>query len=292
MMSISFALFNLCLAPMAAPAMPPLEQDSSDPKLVKIVLLAGKPAKGKKPGEHENFAGSVLLYKMLKQTPGVHPVLVQDGWPKNEAIFSGTKCIVLYTEGAGLQEYMPAERWAILKKTLDAGAGIVHLHTAIDYPAKQGMEMSAYTGGFWDKSISCRGHWDTEVKNFPDHPTCRGVKSFTLNDGWLFNPHLLPDTKGIVTIAQDIAPDKLRSTADAKKHLGRSEILGWTYEDGKKRAFTFTGGHEQKNWKLEGLRKLVVNGILWSAGLEIPKDGAVVALNEAELMDFVGYGSN
>src|SRR5436190_18582922 len=60
----------------------PLEVEPKDPKAIKIVLVAGRQSHG--PGDHEFFAGSALLMKMLKQTPNVAPVMVRDGWPKNE----------------------------------------------------------------------------------------------------------------------------------------------------------------------------------------------------------------
>src|SRR5687768_7303263 len=63
----------------------PLEQDAPDPKLAKIVLLAGSPSN--KAGQHEYFAGCALMMQWLKQVPGVWPVMVSDGWPKDERVF-------------------------------------------------------------------------------------------------------------------------------------------------------------------------------------------------------------
>src|SRR5580658_5559588 len=77
----------------------PLEVDTSDPALTKIVLVAGQASHG--PGEHEFYAGCALLMDMLKQTPGVFPVMARDGWPKNEKIFEGAKAVVFYMDGGG-----------------------------------------------------------------------------------------------------------------------------------------------------------------------------------------------
>jgi hypothetical protein len=38
-----------------------------------------------------------------------------------------------------------------------------------------------------------------------------------------------------------------------------------------------------KNWELENQRRLVVNGILWSAGRDIPATGALVKFDPADL---------
>src|SRR5437588_12346260 len=63
----------------------PLEVDSPDPSLAKIVLIAGRQSHG--PGEHEVFAGTTVLMKCLKENPGVWPVMARDGWPKNGNIW-------------------------------------------------------------------------------------------------------------------------------------------------------------------------------------------------------------
>ena len=70
-------------------------------------------------------------------------------------------------------------------------------------------------------------------------------------------------------------PDKSRTTPDARAHNGRAETIGWAYErpDGG-RSFAFTGCDLHRNWQVESQRRLVVNGILWTAKLEVPEAGA------------------
>src|SRR5262245_400856 len=67
----------------------PIEKQPTDPALAKIVLVAGRPSHG--PGEHEFFAGCAVLMKLLQQTPGVFPVMVRDGWPKDPKTFENAK---------------------------------------------------------------------------------------------------------------------------------------------------------------------------------------------------------
>ncbi len=62
-------------------------------------------------------------------------------------------------------------------------------------------------------------------------------------------------------------------------------VISWAYErHGGGRSFAFTGCHLHESWGLDGFRKLIVNGILWSAGQEIPSGGASVKLDRTELM--------
>src|SRR5207237_2569389 len=76
----------------------PLEVQPSDPSLTKIVIVAGRQSHG--PGEHEFFAGSAILMKLLQQTHGVFPVLARDGWPKDPSkTFAGAKPVVFFMDG-------------------------------------------------------------------------------------------------------------------------------------------------------------------------------------------------
>src|SRR5437660_456720 len=85
----------------------PLEVEPADPKLTRIVLVAG--VNSAKLGEHEYFAGTVLLAQLLRQAPGVFPIIARDGWPKNPKIFEGAKAIFFFMDGGGAQPYLRAD---------------------------------------------------------------------------------------------------------------------------------------------------------------------------------------
>jgi hypothetical protein len=52
------------------------------------------------------------------------------------------------------------------------------------------------------------------------------------------------------------------------------EDVAWVYQrPGGGRGFGFTGGHSHFNWANNNFRKVVLNGIVWTAGLEVPADG-------------------
>src|SRR5262249_21231619 len=108
----------------------PIEVQPTDPSAVKIVLIPDQ-AKDHPGAEHEGFAGCALLAKMLQQTKGVAPVMVENGWPKNPETLKGAKTIVFYMDGGGKQSTIAhADE---IQKLMDAGVGIVHLHQVIDY---------------------------------------------------------------------------------------------------------------------------------------------------------------
>src|SRR6187401_2900623 len=91
----------------------PLEKDSTDPKLSKIVLIAGSVSN--KAGQHEYFAGCALMMDWLKQSPGVWPVMVAEGWPKDERIFEGAKSVVIYADAGAKMPFLEPARWARMK---------------------------------------------------------------------------------------------------------------------------------------------------------------------------------
>jgi type 1 glutamine amidotransferase len=261
----------------------PLEvEPPADFKGKKIVLVAGRQSHG--PGDHEFFAGTAILMNLLKQTDGVWPVMVRDGWPKNEKVFDGAASLVFYMDGGGGHPVIKPERMDKLQKYLDQGVGWVNLHYAVEYPKEAGQRVLSWMGGYYETGYSINPHWDAEVRSLPRHAITRGVKPFVLRDEWYFNMRFPEGMKGVTPILTAIPPDETRRTPAAKAHPGRPEHLAWAYDrpDGG-RGFGFTGGHFHRNWADENFRRLVVNAVLWTARVDIPEGGAKVAFDPADL---------
>jgi hypothetical protein len=260
----------------------PLEVQPTDPSLAKIVLVAGHPSHG--PGEHEFFAGCAVLMKMLRENPGVFPVMARDGWPKDSKTFEGAKTIVFFMDGGAGHPIIQNNHMAEIQKLLDQGAGFVNIHYAVEYPKKQGKQILSWLGGYYETGYSINPHWKAAIRALPGHPITRGVEPFSIQDEWYYNIRFEPEMKGVTPILQATPPDNTRGTPEAKKHLGREEILAWAFErTNGGRSFGFTGAHFHKNWGDQNFRRLVVNAILWSAQMEVPKDGAKVDLDPADL---------
>jgi len=260
----------------------PLEVQPTDPGLTKIVLVAGRQSHG--PGEHEFFAGCSILMKLLRETPGVFPVMARDGWPKNPKTFEGAKSVVFFMDGGGGHPIIQKDHREFVEKLMNAGVGFVNLHYAVEYPKSQSDHIFNWLGGYYETGFSTNPHWKAAFKTLPEHPITRGVKPFDIQDEWYFNIRFAPVDSHVAPILKATPPDNKRGTAAAKEHLGREEIVAWALERGNGgRSFGFTGGHFHKNWGDENFRRLVVNAILWTAKLEIPKDGAKVDLDPADL---------
>lgn len=256
-----------------------LEEQPKDPKAVKIVLVAG--SSFFKTGEHEYIGGCAVLMDLLKQTPGVFPVLAVD-WPKKPETLADAKAVVFLFDGGDKHALLQGDRLAQVQKLADSGVGLVHLHQTVDYPKDLGDRVRGWNGGAWEKGYSQRAHWVTEFKTFPDSPVSRGVQPFKIDDGWLSKVRFASDKKGVTPLLRTVAP---KATAP---EASDDAIISWTYErPGGGRSFTFTGGHLHSSFAEEGYRRFLVNGILWSAGQNIPANGAPVALDAADLPKYL-----
>jgi type 1 glutamine amidotransferase len=99
----------------------------------------------------------------------------------------------------------------------------------------------------------------------PDHPLARGLKPFKMRDEiyyriWFGEGEGTASATPIATIAL---------ARDAKP-----QVVAWAVErkDGG-RGFGFTGGHFHALWGMEGFRGLVLNAVVWTAKIDVPKEG-------------------
>lgn len=253
----------------------PIEEQPKDPKAAKIVLIAG--SNFTKPGEHEYVGNCTLMMDLLRQTPGVAPVLALD-WPKKPETLQNAKAVVLFFDGGSKHGVLQGDRAAQVQKLADAGVGLVHIHQAVDYPADFGDRVRGWMGAAWEAKYSQRAHWIAEFKEFPDHPITRGVKPFKIDDGFLTKLRFVADNKGITPLLRTTNP-KAKAAAS-----NNEPIVSWAYERPQSgRSFGFTGGHLHVSFAEEGYRRFLTNGILWTAGIDIPATGAPVELDTKDL---------
>jgi type 1 glutamine amidotransferase len=255
------------------------------PAKKKIVFIAGKASHGK--GEHEHRAGSMLLADQLKKSGlPLETVVVENGWPDDQSVFEGASAVIIYADGG---EGHPAmKQLAGLKKMAAAGVGIGCIHYAVEIPkGEPGDTLLEAIGGYFETDWSVNPTWAATFK-IPEHEVTRGVKNFGSTDEWYYHMRFQKDMEGVTPILTDLpGPDSL--TRKDGLHEGNPEVRAavldrkepqhvmWVYNRPAKlgggRGFGFTGGHYHKNWALDDQRKLVLNSIVWIAGVEVPKDG-------------------
>ncbi len=245
----------------------------------KIVLVAGETALVDTVGHHDYLAGCAVLETLLRQTNGVEIVQVKNGWPDDETVFSNAKAAVFYTDGGGKQAFLdPPQRTAKLQSMVDSGVGIVMIHQAVDFPESFVDQAKSWIGGIYSNG-SGRGHWDSTHVDFPGHPVARGVTPWKINDGWLNGIQFVDGMKGITPIVWSG-----KEYAGSRAGLDK-DIVAWTYERSNGgRSFAFTGLDAHSAWSLPGMRQLMVNGVLWTTGVEIPTAGAANEIEEKLLI--------
>jgi trehalose utilization protein len=253
-----------------------IEEACPDAALTKIVLIAG--SNFYKPGEHEYIGGCAVLADLLRQSPGVFPVLALD-WPQKPETLAGAKSVVWFFDGGDKHAIVNESHRAEVQKLVDSGAGLVSLHQDVDVPLELTPLMRSWMGAAWEKGYSQRAHWVTDFKSFPEHPICRGVTPFQIDDGWLYKLRFVDGLKGVTPLLSTVSP-KATSSPESPSE----SIVSWAYDrPGGGRSFTFTGCHLHKSLAEEGYRRFLVNGILWAAGKEVATTGAPVAIETAKL---------
>jgi hypothetical protein len=245
----------------------------------KIVLVAGETAKVDAIGHHDYLAGCQCMVELLQQTNGVTVQRVNDGWPVDETVFDDCSSVVFYTDGGGKQAFLSSpSRVAKLTAMMDRGVGVVMIHQAVDFPDEMGDTGKDLLGGVFVPSKSSRGHWDSAHVDFPSHPITRGVVPWKINDGWLNAIDFVDGMKGVTPLVWS-GKEYQGSRAGLEK-----DIVAWSYDRPKGgKAFSFTGLDAHSAWSLPGMRQLMINGVLWSAGFDIPSHGASCEISDEKL---------
>lgn len=262
---------------------PEAKTSATDKK--KILLLAGKKSHGF--GAHDHLSGCSLLAKLLNSS-GL-PVeaemwsLEQKDWPPHSKLAEANSIVIYSDGGAGHPFNAHVEE---LNSLTSKGTGIVCIHYGVETTAgPYGDAFLNWIGGFFEPHWSVNPHWIANYKSLPSHPSTRGVKPFSTNDEWYYHMRFRDKMDGVTPILTDLPPKESLSRADGP-HSGNPEVrkavlerkepqhMAWARErpDGG-RGFGTSGGHVHWNWGHDQFRKLILNAIVWTAGVEVPADG-------------------
>ena len=249
----------------------------------RILLIAGPVKRAGRSGHHDYHAGCQLLAALLSRVAGVEPLVIAEGWPQDESLVEDAASVVFYDKGGGNQGFLATpERMERLQRAAAAGTGIVMIHQTVGFPAAHVGFGKQLLGGVYASGKSRRGHWKSEHGMFPDHPITRGVESWNILDGWLNAIDFQEGMQGITPLLW--SGRRFAGSPDG----GDGDIVSWAYErPGGGRSFAFTGLDAHSAWSHIGLRRLLVRGILWTAGIDIPAAGAPVEADSAMLQSFL-----
>ena len=248
----------------------------------KVVFISGKPSHGRM--KHEHRAGNMILAKRLNESGlPIEAVVLEDiGYPKEESVLEDASTIVIFCTGHGGHVLNPKlkEFDALMKK----GIGVIMIHWATEaVSGAPGDKFLDWMGGFCDLNWSVNPHWKPNFKP-RKHPIWNGVQPFSVDDEWYYHMRFVEDRTGLTPILTDVPPmetlkrpDGMRSgNPSVRKAVanGESQHVAWAYERPQGgRGFGFTGGHNHVSWQDDNYRKIMLNAILWTAGMQVPENG-------------------
>ncbi len=240
----------------------------------KVIFLAGKPSHAS--GQHEFRAGSMLLAQQLNsQTDLPVQAEVISGWPKDDTVLDDAASIIIYCDSDSVMR----SHYPRLMELSKNGTGLLLMHYGV-HPKKPQDGKDYYLptiGGFMETGFSVNPHWVADLKVASGHPIRRGCeKPITILDEFYYNMRFADKAIPLATAVPD--KDKMKTINLWNDHgtagLGKPQTLLWGFETPSgTRGAGYTGGHYHRNWANDGVRTMILNTIVWTAGLEVPEGG-------------------
>ena len=270
----------------------------------RIVLIAGKPSHP--PGEHEFRAGCLLMQKALAGVPGITVQVYDGGWPSkmvdgarvdDNAALDNADAVLIYADGGKGNPAIQGDRMKVIDALAARGVGLGFAHYGVEVPpGEPGQAMHRWIGGYYEDHYSVNPMWKPPFDKLPQHPITRGVGPFATYDEWYFSMRWSTDPavqKRVTPILVATPSDEVRkgpyvSPKGPYDHIvaasGQAETMLWAYErpDGG-RGLGFTGGHTHTNWGDPNQRRIVLNGLLWLAKVDVPAKGVVDHITAEDL---------
>lgn len=238
----------------------------------KILLVGAKP--DHPWGSHMYRFETRVLASCLQKTEGVEAHVIA-AWPPAPNQLAGIKSIVFYSSPAGEVVLADQHRDQFLEQ-MKQGVGFVAIHwgTGVGYGKladRQDIrnQYQAVLGG-WFRRPPC--DVATGVAQLTaleqGHPIMRGWEPWKIRDEFYLNPVLDKEAKPLLKVNFD----------------GKDHVVGWTFHRKTGgRSLGITLGHFHDNFARDDFRRMLVNGILWSANVEIPETGAAVHVDPEQL---------
>lgn len=245
----------------------------------KIVLIAGPKSHG--PHAHEYIKTVRLIKTMLDKSnmEGLTSEIHLNGWPEAPSTLDDADLILFITDGRDGHlfsdvPFMTEDRMKIMQKQMDRGCGISLIHFSTFASDHYGKKILEWGGGYfdWQDDLGER-NWYSAIKTMesklvfqnPNHPIVSGLAPFVLKDEFYYNIRFQEGDDRVQLIAE---------VPELEGRTGSGNTVAWALEreDGG-RGFSTTMGHFFSNWENDNFRKMLLNGIVWAAGAEVPMEG-------------------
>ena len=288
-------LLLACLVLWAASGVSAAADRTVKTRTKKIILIAGRKSHG--PGHHEYEKGLRLVKACLDSSPNLKGLSVElhlNGWPQDPTTLETADTIVMFCDGADHSErahpLLSGDRLAMIEKQMKRGCGFVALHYTVFVPNRRGgQQFLNWIGGYFDyQSGSGPRKWYSKIRTAtttprpatPAHPICRGLKPFKLREEYYYHIRFRDkDPRRTPILTTSIPGEKT------------DQVVAWAVQRKEGgRGFGFTGGHFHDNWKVAPFRRMILNAIVWTAGMKVPPGGVRSALPSEKQLSDVAVG--
>jgi len=160
--------------------------------------------------------------------------------------------------------------------------GLMFMHYAVHPSPEMGEKyFRPWIGAAMETGFSVNPHWVADLRALPGHPISNGVPDVVeAYDEFYYHMRFQKD-RGKVLDLVSAMPTKQRIKRiinlwndNGVNGVDKDQSLMWGVErEGGGRGVGFVGGHYHRNWANDGFRQLVLNAIVWVAGMDVPKDG-------------------
>lgn len=247
----------------------------------KVILIGGVKSEG--PARHDYPNGIRVLKAILESSPDADGKLVvdayPDGWPKDPAALDGASTLVWYFDGLDKHPLLDAAHKAQFEAAMKLGVGLVVLHQASTVPPKNDLDLPRWLGGVRYGMFDRTTEWAELAPAMPDHPVSRGVGAFAYRDE--FYPTLRFHSGAVPVLKTTLHP-QYRGGEYLVSDTPEPRDAAWAFErEGGGRAFGFSGAHYLETLDEPHVRKLLLNAIFWTAGLDVPETGVRSGVSDA-----------
>ena len=253
----------------------------------KIVFVAGPKDHGT-PGRHEYAKDLAALKYCLDHSPNVSGISTVSYTGQIPAIDEIKDAAVIVIESSGVRRarethaifpqdktsdhstYDPEAlaRLAQFDKLMQRGVGLVvfHYSTWLDNAVARKYFLD-WVGGYYEDGYSkvIETTWSMQPQN-KTHPILRGVRPWTMEEEVFAYERLPEDSRRIPLLI-------------ASPKEGKPTLASWAVQrKGGGRGFVLTGLDWHRNLALEDDRRLMLNGIVWAARMNVPAGGVASTL--------------
>ena len=271
------------LVALASPCVSLTVHGQERPPKKKIVLIAGLKSHGPEGNGIHDYAWSARLIKTMLENSNVRDFVQVDtylnGWPHDQNALKSADTIMIISDGRDGDVGREAphlgspERVLAVDQLVQRGCGVVTFHFATFAPDALGSKALDWYGGYFDWETDGKREWYSDITTteaevtLPSvrHPIARGVKPFTMREEFYYDIRFRGGDGNWVPIWSV-------ATLPATKPHGN--VVAWAVQrKSGSRGFATTCGHFYANWEKADFRKTILNGLAWSAHVEIPDEG-------------------